>query len=60
MRTWFNKHPNVAFVLLGLCTIWMAYGAVDALDDRRWGWAIAGFGAMHIAARRAGSWWGRT
>jgi hypothetical protein len=60
MRTWFNKHPNVAFVLLGAFTLLMSYAAVDCLNDRRWGWAVAGFAAMHGASRRASSWWGRT
>ncbi len=42
MKTWFYKHPNATFVLLGALYLWLVWCTVRLFVAERWGWAAAG------------------
>jgi hypothetical protein len=57
IRDWFDNHPNVTFLLLGVWYLWMVAATVSFLADERWGWFVAGVIAAVSAGDAAVRWW---
>lgn len=60
MKTWFNRNPNVAVVLLGLGVLISMFDGFVSFQHRQWGWLavnVIAFLSFESSFRR---WWKRT
>ena len=60
MKTFFNNHPNLTFILCGIMYVYSCWSAVWFLNDERWGWAAFMAAGTLAWAYWVGVWYRKT
>lgn len=60
MRSWFYRHPTIAFVLLGLYCLMCALFLLYFIERRVWWFAALNLYCMITAIPKLHRWWLRT